>query len=64
MMHNSDDREMTESEMTKSLLNKIHKSQWRLTKESYIKVVHDFPELYETLPDDIKCQELELASKL
>lgn len=48
----------------KSLMINVYDNGLRLTFDSYLKLVEEFPSLYSEVPDDIKCQELELISKL
>lgn len=50
--------------LQRSFLASVHAKGYRLDKQSYIDIINEFPELYNIFPDDIKCQELELASKL
>lgn len=47
-----------------SEIRNIHMRGLRLSMESYIVIANNDPDFYDSLPDDIKSQELELASKL
>jgi hypothetical protein len=57
-------KEPSEEAKRKFFLSTIHRRKYRLVKENYIDIVSGYPDLYDELPDDIKCQEIELASKL
>ncbi len=48
----------------KESLDSIHNEGYRLRSQDYVDLLKKQPKLYNDFPDDVKCQELELAAKI
>lgn len=46
------------------MMSDLHREGLTLSFDSYSKIIEMYPVLYESLPNNIKCQELELVSRL